>query len=120
MPAKVPEKARDFEFQTRQVFLDDVPDEQEIHAPIAVNKAISESDDPLPGSAGGIAYRRRQAVRGLADDFEIADDCVLDHPLPQKGLASVSDIGLDGGDGIVDVTEIGKVALHKGCASASI
>ena len=90
MPAKVPEKAHDFEFQTRQVFLDDVPDEQEIHAPIAMNEAISESDNPLPDSAGGIACRWREAVGSFADDFEIADDCVLDHPLPQESLASVS------------------------------
>jgi hypothetical protein len=69
--AKVSEEARDFEFQTRQFLLDDIPDEEKIHAPIAMNEAISEGHDPLPDSDGRIACRRRQAVGSLADDLEM-------------------------------------------------
>jgi hypothetical protein len=120
LSAEVSEKARDLTFQTREILLNDAPDEQEVYAPVAVNEAIAKSNDPLSGRIGGIACRRRQAVGSLADDFEIANNRVLDHSLPQKDFASVSDIVFDGGDGIVDVVKIREVAFHKGCASASI
>jgi hypothetical protein len=106
LSAEVPEKARDLTSETREVLLDDAPDEQEVYAPVAVNEAISKSDDPLPDRIGGIARRRRQAVGSLADDFKIANNRVLDHSLPQKDFAPVGDIVFDGGDGIVDVVKI--------------
>ena len=90
IPAKVSAEARHFEFQIRQVLLDGVPNEEEIDAPITMDEAISESDDPLPDSTGGIARRARQSARSLADDFEITNDRVLDHPFPKERLASVS------------------------------
>jgi hypothetical protein len=40
--------------------------------------------------------------------------------LPHEALALTGHIGLYGGNTVSDVLQIGKIGLHKGCASASM
>ena len=72
-----------------------------------------------PQGTGAGARLYRQAVRGLADDFEIADDGIADHPLRHEGLAATGDISLDGLDAIQDMAEVRPIRLHNSRASNS-
>lgn len=64
-------KTRDVGLQAWQIVLDDIPNQQEVHAPVAMNETISECDNLLPDRTGSVAGCRREAVGSLADDFKL-------------------------------------------------
>lgn len=113
------DEAIDFHFEKRQVVLDDISNELEIDAPIAVNKAIPESDNLLPGRLRTVTRRGRDSASGFADDFEVSNDCILDESLPHEDFATIGNVRPDSGDGVNNVPEIWKIALHKRRASDS-
>src|SRR5713101_3406389 len=114
------QQARHLPFQVGQIILDNVPNQQQVDTPVAMNETIPEGDDLAPPVAGAFTSRDRQARGRLTDNLEIANDSVLDKALCHECVATTSDIGLDSRDAVSDVSKIREIASHKGCASASM
>lgn len=87
--------------ERRQIFLGEIPDQVKPHMLILVNEDIAE--------AGEVAKIDRRVLRGLrrvqplddlANDFEAADDTVLQQFRLEKGGASGEGVVLDAPDAI--------------------
>src|ERR1700733_3789581 len=100
--------------------LDHVPYQVQVDTPVAVDKPVAECDDPGPGYGAVLPLGGGQTAGGLADDLEIPHHRVLDQPFAQKRLATAGDIGVDCGDGVGDVRQVGTIGFHSGVASASM
>jgi hypothetical protein len=114
------EQPRNHRFQCRQFVLNHVPHELQVDAPVPVDDPVAESYDPGPGNVSCVVQGRRQAAGGFADDLEVSHHRILDQPLAHEFLAAFRDIGLDRGDGVGDVRQIGAIGFHSGVASASM
>jgi hypothetical protein len=56
-----------------QVFLDDTPNDVEIHAEVVVNDLVARACDVLPRNVRLPGFRRvRETLDGLADDLELS------------------------------------------------
>ena len=80
---------RNSEFEWRQVALDDLPNQIEFHAEIAVNQRVPHPADLLPGDIGMTSPQfRGEALDRFTNDFDIADDRVLSLGVREEGFAA--------------------------------
>ena len=85
-----------------------------------MDQAVPKRDDLPLRRRVPAAQGWRQTAGGFSDDFEVANDGILNEPLPQQHLAAAGNIGLDRRDAVRDVLEKRSVGFHNGRASASM
>src|SRR5581483_3249727 len=98
---------------------DNIPDEPQIDAPVAVDQTIAKRDNLRPRNPRASPYLWEKPARRLPDDLEIANDRILHQPLAQQHVATAGSIGFTRLDAVRNMTEIRTVAFHRGRASAS-
>lgn len=101
--------------QQRQFLLHDVPQDPQVQSEVVVNELVSEPGHLRPFDVRMfLSELRRQALRGFADDFEVADDCVLLFRVDEKIVeAERSDVALDSLNGFPDVFQRGGGAALR-------
>src|SRR5579885_2536236 len=82
-------------FQQRQIARDNIPDEPQIDAPVAVHQTIAKRDNLRPRNPRASPYLWRKPARRLPDDLEIANDRILHQPLAQQHVATAGNIGFN-------------------------
>ena len=101
-----------------QSFLDNAPNDFEVHTEVLVNEHVTECRDAPPGDAGvTLPQVRWQLLYRFADYLQVAYDRVLDHGVVEERLPALTGVGFDSGDRVLDVLQIDRRILHSGRAS---
>ncbi len=107
--------------QGRQITLHDPPDLAEVHSRIFVDQNVPQAAETAPGNLRGPVTRLwREALRGLADDLQVPDHCILRLWVSHEGVPTVGCVRFYTPHAFQDVNKIEAVVVHSGTASATI
>src|SRR5262245_53542438 len=95
------------------------PYERQIDTKIVVRQPAAHASDPPPWHLRPtLLHGVGEMLDGFPDDFELADDRILAHPLRHERVTTCAGILLDVTNRVENVTEVDAVVLHSGRASA--
>lgn len=107
--------------QGREPSFDDAPDNREVNAEVLVNQDVLEPGDAPSGNLRVLPSQiERQISDCLADDLQVADNRILHHGIRKERASASGGVGLDSGNGILDVLEEDGGVFHSGRASAKM